>query len=46
MESMQNPGRLRRLFKVFRSGGLKAGMPVSKCLRQYSVNYPGAHLQE
>ena len=46
MESIQNRGTLRCLFKVFRSGGSKAGMSVSKCLLQFSVKYPGARLQE
>ena len=43
---MQNPGRLGCLFKVSRAGRSKAGMPLSKCLLQLSVEDPGAHLQE
>ena len=46
VESMQNPGRLGCLFKVSRAGRSKAGMPLSKCLLQLSVEDPGAHLQE
>ena len=45
-ESMQNRGRLGCLFKVFRAGRSKGGMPLSKCLLQFSVEYLGPHLQE
>jgi hypothetical protein len=43
---MQNQGRLGYLFKAFRAGRSKAGMPRSKCLLQFCVENPGAHLQE
>ena len=43
---MQNRGRLGCLSKVFRADRSKAGIPLSKCLLQLSVEDPGAHLQE
>ena len=39
-------GGYAAFFKIFRSGGSKAGMPVSKCLLQLSFKYPDAQLQE
>jgi Cu+-exporting ATPase len=47
IESMQNRGRqLSNLFEFFIIRCPKAGMPVSKRLFQFAVEYPCSHLQE